>query len=141
MVVPSADAEYGLGGQKERSVVSSILSSLLSPAAPAAASRTYSVLTVIKKPTLHSLLPISKSIDSSQTTKQMPALQQPHPLLPPTNQARNHLHLAAAVTTNQQVCATTSPRIAAASGIPYPPAQLTPPAGSTGFAHGAPLLR
>ena len=102
-------------------------------AAPAAAtsSRTYSVLTVIRKPTLHSLLPISKSIDSSQTTKQTQAQQQPHLLLPPINQARNHLHLAAEVTTNQRVCATTSSRIAAPSGIPYPPAQLTPPAAST----------
>ena len=132
--------EYSLGGRKERSVVSSIHSSLLSPAAPAAASRTYSLLTVIKKPTLHSLLPISHSIDSSQTTKQTPAQQQPHLLLPPINQARNHLHhdlAAAAVTTNQRVCVTTSSWITAASGIPYPPAQLTPPAGSTALPDGA----
>ena len=122
---------------EERSVISSILSSLPSPAAPAAASRTYSVLTVIKKPTLRSLLPTSKPIDSSQTTEQPPAQQQPHLLLPPINQARNHLHLAAALTTNQRVCATTSSRIATASGIPYPPAQFTPPAGSTASPDGA----
>jgi hypothetical protein len=52
--------ERGLGGRAERSVALSILSLLPSPAAPAAASRTYSVLIIIT-PTLHSLLPMSQS--------------------------------------------------------------------------------